>query len=335
MSDFISCFKEHISGLISEKKALGYKYDAQAIRLAEFDAFCFGKFPNETTLTREMMLEWSILRKNEHPKTLESRVVPVRELAKYLSRMGQTPYILPPNMLPKSPRYMPYIYSNDELRQYFGQTDKLAYYNPAPYRHLVLPLLLRLLYACGLRVTETTLIKFGEVDTKSGIITINNAKGGRVRQVPVSHSMLVRIRDYCEQIHANSSPDAWFFPYSRDGSSHISRSTVDSNHLDFLRKAGISHCGKSRAPGKPGGPRIHDFRHTFAVHCLRRWAFEGKDIGAMMPYLQTYMGHATQSETVYYLHLTADVFPQITARLENILGAIVPAIPPEVWENGY
>ena len=334
MSELKSNFKEHITSLISEKKALGYKYDLQAIRLVDFDKFCFTKFPSETSLTRELMLEWATLREYEHPKTLEGRVVPVRELAKFLIRMGQTPYMLPPNMLPKIPHYTPYIYTNDELCRYFEQTDKLKYYNPIPHRHLVLPLLLRLLYTCGLRVTETTLIKFGEVDTENGIITINNAKCGRVRQIPVSDSMLSRIRNYCEQVHKNSSPDTWFFPYSRDGSTPISRNAVDKNHLEFLWKAGISHCGKSRA-GKPGGPRIHDFRHTFAVHCLRRWAFKGKDIGAMMPYLQTYMGHVTQKETVYYLHLTTDVFPHITAQLEKALGYIVPEIPLEVWGNGY
>jgi integrase len=335
MPEFKSNFKEHISGLIAEKKALGYKYDLQAIKLADFDDFCSAKFPDEVTLTRELMLEWAAIRKYEHPKTLEGRVVPVRELAKYLVRMGQTPYMIPPNMLPKMPHYTPYIYSNDELRRYFEQTDKLAYYNPIPYRHLVLPLLIRFLYTCGLRVTETTLIKFGEVDTENGIITINNAKCGRVRQIPVSDSMLVRIKDYCAQVHKNSSPDAWFFPYSRNGDTPIKRNTVERNHLEFLWKAGISHCGKSREPGKPGGPRIHDFRHTFAVHCLRRWAFEGKNIGAMMPYLQTYLGHVTQNETAYYLHLTADVFPQIIAQLEDALGAIVPEIPLEVWNNGY
>jgi integrase len=281
------------------------------------------------------MLEWATLRKHEHPKTLEGRVVPVRELARYLVRMGQTPYILPPNMLPKAPHYTPYIYSNDELRRYFEQTDKLAYYNQIPYRHLVLPLLLRLLYTCGLRITETTLIKFGEVDTEQGVITINNGKNGRVRQVPVSGSMLVRVKNYCEQVHKDSTPEAWFFPYSRDGGSHISRNTVEKNHLEFLRKAGIPNCGKSREPGKPGGPRIHDFRHTFAVHCLRRWALESKNIHAMMPYLQTYMGHVTEHETAYYLHLTSDVFPQITEQLETALGAIIPDIPLEVWDNGY
>jgi integrase len=330
-----SNFKEHISGLIAEKKALGYKYDVQEMRLKAFDEFCCEKYPAETALTRELMLEWATLRKYEHPKTLEGRVVPVRELSKYLVRMGQTPYMLPPNTLPKMPRYTPYIYSNDELRRYFEQTDKLAYHNPIPYRHLVLPLLLRLLYTCGLRVTETTLIKLGEVDTESGVITINNAKNGRVRQIPVSDSMLDRIKDYCGQVHKDSPTDAWLFPYSRDGSSPIKAGTINSNHIEFLRKAGIPHCGKSREPGRPGGPRIHDFRHTFAVHCLRRWAFEGKDIGAMMPYLQTFMGHVTQNETAYYLHLTADVFPQITAQLEKALGAIVPGIPLEVWNNGY
>jgi len=335
MTEYISNFKEHIAGLIAEKKALGYKYDAQARRLKDFDAFCHEKYPDEVTLTRELMLEWATLRNYEHPKTLEIRVVAVRELAKYLLRMGQTPFMLPPNMLPKSPHYTPYIYTNDELRRYFEQTDKLAYYNPVPFRHLVLPLFYRLLYACGLRVTETALIKLSEVDTENGIITINNAKYGRVRQIPVSDSMLVRIKDYCVQVHKKSLSDTWFFPYSRDGSTPIKAGTVDNNHLEFLWKAGIAHCGKSRAPGMLGGPRVHDFRHTFAVHCLRRWVHEGKNIQAMMPYLQTYMGHVTQHETAYYLHLTADVFPQITAQLENALGAIVPQIPLEVWNNGY
>jgi hypothetical protein len=55
----------------------------------------------------------------------------------------------------------------------------------------------------------------------------------------------------------------------------------------------------------------------------------------MMPYLQTYLGHVTQRETAYYLHLTADVFPQITAQLEKALGSIVPEIALEVWDNGY
>jgi integrase len=85
----------------------------------------------------------------------------------------------------------------------------------------------------------------------------------------------------------------------------------------------------------PGGPRVHDFRHTFAVHCLRRWTLDGKNIQAMLPYLQTYLGHVTQRETAYYLHLTTDVFPHITARLEQALGAIIPEIPLEVWGNAY
>jgi integrase len=335
MPNYQSNFKEYLVGFVEEKKALGFKYDVQVSWLKDFDKFCLEKYPSETTLTRELMLEWATLRKYEHPKTLEGRTSPVRELARYLVRMGQEPYMLPPNMLPKAPHYMPYIYSNDELRRYFEQTDKLAYYNPVPYRQLVLPLLLRLLYTCGLRVTETTLIKFGEVDTENGIITINNGKNSRVRQVPVSASMLVRIKDYCEQVHKDSAPEAWLFPYSRDGSAHISKNTVENNHREFLRKAGIPNCGKSREPVKPGGPRIHDLRHTFAVHCLRRWALEGKNIHSMMPYLQTYMGHSTAHETAYYLHLTSEVFPQITGQLEATLGAIIPDITLEVWGNGY
>lgn len=335
MYEYNSNFKDDISGLIAEKKALGYKYDLQSRRLRDFDKFCAEKFPDATELTRELMLAWAALREYEHPKTLEIRVVAVRELAKYMLRMGRKTYMLPPNMLPKAPHYTPYIYTDDELRRYFEQVDKVEYYNPIPYRHLALPLFFRLLYTCGLRVTEATLIKFGEVDSENGIITINNAKNHRTRQIPVSESMKIRLRRYCEQVHKSSEPDSWLFPFSRDGSKPITKGAAHNNHQKFLWKAGIPHCGKSREPGQPGGPRVHDFRHTFAVHCLRRWALEGKDVQALMPYLQTYLGHVTQHETAYYLHLTADVFPQITARLEEALGAIIPEIPLEAFNNGY
>ena len=335
MQEFKSNFGDFISGFIAEKQAVGYIYEAQAVRLKQFDDFCREKFPKETTLTREIMMEWTMQRKYEHPKTLESRVVPIRELSKYMARMGQSPFMLPPNMLPKSPRYPAYIYSDDELKRYFAATDQCEYFNPVPYRHLVLPLFFRLLYTCGMRVTEASMIKFGEVDMENGIITLNNAKNGRIRQVPLSASMLMRINAYCKQVHKDSSPASWFFPYSRDGSKSISKNVANNNHHKFLWKAGILHCGKSREPGKPGGPRIHDFRHTFAVHCLRRWAFDGKDIQTMLPYLQTYLGHVTFRETAYYLHLTVDVFPQITAQLEKALGAIIPEISTEAFNETY
>jgi integrase len=78
--------------------------------------------------------------------------------------------------------------------------------------------------------------------------------------------------------------------------------------------------------GQQGSPSVHSFRHTFAVHCLRRWVLQGKNIQSRIPVLQSYLGHVSYSDTAYYLHLTADLFPDITKRLDDELGDMIPSM---------
>jgi integrase len=63
-----------------------------------------------------------------------------------------------------------------------------------------------------------------------------------------------------------------------------------------------------------------------AVHNLRSWFASGQDVGALLPVLQAYMGHSSISDTDYYLRLTAESYPHITARLERVFGAVVPPV---------
>lgn len=74
-------------------------------------------------------------------------------------------------------------------------------------------------------------------------------------------------------------------------------------------------------------------RHTYAVHCLKKWVEQGKDLTAYLPVLKTYMGHDTFEETAYYLRLTADVFPYITLRLETRYPEIIPQLEGETDET--
>ena len=72
------------------------------------------------------------------------------------------------------------------------------------------------------------------------------------------------------------------------------------------------------------GPRIHDARHQFAVQALRRWYQDGEDLDAKLPLLATYLGHVNLSGTQHYLHLTAELFPEITARADAAFGDVIP-----------
>jgi len=323
MKEYISMFSEYITGLIEQKQSMGYKYHTEAAVLNRFDLFCRTHYPQMKTLNREIVLHWSEQQSGEHPSTLQGRITPVRELARYMIRNGHPAFILPEGTVPKCPRYLPHIYSNDELKRIFIQTDRCHYSAEVPYRHYVMPVFFRLLYCCGLRLTEARMLRMKDVDMGNSVITLINTKLGRHRQIPLSVELHERFKTYCTNVHTFSKPDDWFFPGYKNKPMTISN--VYKNHRKFLWQARISHSGRAKL-GHQGSPSVHSYRHTFAVHCLRRWVLEGKNLHAWLPVLQSYMGHVSYSDTAYYLHLTTDLFPDITARLENELGDMIPVI---------
>ena len=126
--------------------------------------------------------------------------------------------------------------------------------------------------------------------------------------------MLKRLREYADAVHPFSDESAFFFPGAPGRP--MTLGNVYKNFRRFLWQAGISHTGD--------GPRVHDFRHTFADYRLKAWSEQGKELLAMLPVLKTYLGHDSFNETAYYLRMTADVFPYIRMRLEGAFGDIIP-----------
>jgi integrase len=179
-----------------------------------------------------------------------------------------------------------------------------------------MPVLFRTIYACGLRASEARLLRVDDVDIDAGVLQVRDAKGGKDRQVPVHVSLRERLAGY----HAQVGPAGgdWFFP-GRAGQP-LTLGNVDKNFRRFLWQARISHGGRGY------GPRVHDLRHAFAVNNLRSWFARGEDVGALLPILQTYMGHSSISDTAYYLRLTAESYPHISAQVHRVIGEVVPPI---------
>src|SRR5664279_6418542 len=149
----------------------------------------------------------------------------------------------------------------------------------------------------------------------TGVLQIRDAKGGKDRQVPVSEPLRIRLADYHAQLIGRPGRN-WFFP-GRNGLP-LTVGNIDKNFRRFLWQARISHGGRGR------GPRVHDLRHTFAVNNFRFWFAQGQDVGALLPVLQTCMGHSSLRDTAYYLRLTAESYPDITARVQQATGDVVP-----------
>ncbi|MEM9243169.1 MAG: tyrosine-type recombinase/integrase [Pseudomonadota bacterium] len=107
----------------------------------------------------------------------------------------------------------------------------------------------------------------------------------------------------------------FFFPSSKQAA--WSQSGIYFLFRKLLHQCNISHGGRGK------GPRIHDLRHTFAVHRLIQWHKEGADLNAKLPLLVTYLGHQDFTGTQKYLHLTAELFPNLTARMNKQFGDVI------------
>jgi len=308
-----------IAALVAEKRLVGYKYVAEEQVLARFSAFCCARFPGLDAPSEAAVEAWvaAARQRGVKPATLQSLVAPLRELARWLARRGVPAYVLPAGVLERPTRYVPHIYTDAELAGLFAQTDRCHYCSAVPFRHLVMPVLFRTIYACGLRASEARLLRFADVDVEAGVLQLRDAKGGKDRQVPVSEPLRQRLADYHAKIVGRSGGE-WFFPASPGAA--LTLGNLYHNFRRFLWQAGISHGG----PGH--GPRVHDLRHTMAVNNLRSWFARGDDVGALLPVLQAYMGHASADDTAYYLRLTTEAYPHITAQLRRVVGDVVPAV---------
>lgn len=322
MKELKSNFAELIKEFIEQKVNLGYKYTEQAKILREFDLYCVVNFPDTVILDKELVFNWLSHHRGKHPSTIETKCSPINQFAKFCSAKGIEAYSLLKGVMPKKVKYRPYIYSDEEIKRIFSTIDKTCNVSHiVPLRHLVMPVFFRLLYCCGLRVSEARLLQVKDVDLERGILTLNHTKNNRVRQIPVHPDLMNRMKDFHDTVHLLSIPEAPFFP-GRNGKP-MTVGNVYRNFRRFLWNARISHSGKTDI-GEIGAPTVHSFRHTFAVNCLRKWMKQGKNLHAYLPVLQEYLGHINIDDTEYYLHFSTDMIEDVRETLEKRLGNIIP-----------
>ena len=148
------------------------------------------RVPRLDTVTRASVEAWiaAARRRAVKPATVNSLIAPVRELARWLHRRGVDAYVLPAGVLQKPARYIPHIYSDRELAALFEQTDRCRYCPEVPLRHLVMPVLFRTIYACGLRCSEARLLRVEDVDIDTGCCRSVTRKAARTGNYPSASS---------------------------------------------------------------------------------------------------------------------------------------------------
>jgi integrase len=297
-----SRFAKRLEGFLEQKRALGYSF-SNLTDFKLFDRMCASRFPDETELTPEICNAWAMRRGNEAAQTINRRLPFIREFARHLIRNGEKAYILPVGTIKGAERYMPHIYTHEELAKLWEMAETASPTNNNPAARIIMPTLLRLLYCTGIRPSEAFRLTMADTNIQSGKLFIAESKGNRDRIVMLAGDILLLCRKYNEAMETMFPARTFFF----------ARSKTDACMYGWLNRNFRKLLLMLQIESRYGeAPRLYDLRHTFATHRLYRWLNEGKDLHAMMPYLSAYMGHAKVSETYHYIHLVPGMHEEMS-----------------------
>jgi integrase len=234
----------------------------------------------------------------------------VRVFARYRNATDSRTQIPPTGLLPyRARRAEPYIYNDNEIIRLLQAAGQLG--SPAGLRAPTYVTVLGLLAVTGMRISELVNLDNEDVDLAHGQLTIRDAKFGKSRWLPLHPTtqqalqQYVRRRDQQYPIPCSSG-----FFVSEQGT-RLTSCTVRATFVQLSRQIGL------RGPTDSHGPRLHDFRHRFAVQTLLRWYQEGADVEQHLPELSTYLGHVKVSDTYWYLSATPELLQLALQRAEQ------------------
>ena len=314
---FESALRQKEEAFIKFKKDFGHVYDSQTYHLLDFDRFCLAEYPEEDTLTEDMVMRWSVIKDTETSNGYISRITTVRQFGKYLAMMGEDAFILPEGLKGGDMPLMPYIFSSESLRDFFLYTDTMDRYYQSTVRHIVAPVMFRYMYCCGLRPIEARRMDREDVNLKTGRIFVRESKYNKERVIYAPDELLSLTRDYLGKIAAVFPGSAALFVDRKGG-----RLSKDAHQYLFEHcrdGSGIKESGTKR-------PNMYSFRHSFATHRIYQWHKDGKDISSLLPGLSAYMGHTRYQHTLYYLHFLPELFSDMAGFDLEQFSEIIPGV---------
>jgi len=304
-----SLLAAQVQNFINLRRLSGTDYQSQAQLLGYFDRFMVEEHPNEPRITRKIVDRYLESLSHLAPRTRFNRFCVVKQLCEYLARNDPLGYVPDPlRSISSRGTHQPYIYSSSELHALMVAASQLppeSSLRPHTYQTL-----LGILYSTGIRIGEASTLNLEHFHRQEQMLYIAQGKFRKARWVPLSAFTCQALQQYMRKRLQMTprSPDSPFFINQR--SCRLHHCTVNQTFRQLLRQCDIHHS-------KHTGPRIHDIRHTFAVHRLLAWYRDGQDVNARLPWLATYMGHVDIHSTQVYLRATPELIEQVNRRFHN------------------
>ena len=311
--------RQRAESFLVYKRSIGYTYTTQEFYLMNYVVYAERTFPDVCIPDKEAISGYlgTLL---DSAGSLHNATAVLREFGKYLVRQGcVAAYVIPAKSNPSIDSEPPYFFTADEIRIFFEACDAVEPHPNYPGRENVLPTLFRLMYCCGLRCKEARTLLCENTHLDDCFLDVMQSKGPKSRRIYFSSELSLRLKDYDATISKLFPIRKYFFPH-KDNTCY-GKGYISVNFRQIWTKAFPDFVLTTR-------PRAFDFRHHFVWANLNRWASEGLDVNAMLPYLARYMGHQNIRSTLYYFRFVPDFFP-VFADMARSSESILPEVPCE------
>jgi integrase/recombinase XerD len=298
---------------IAMRRSLGFDLSFAERVLRKFTEFADSERADQITV--DLFLRWKEHYGSANSYTWSRRLSMVRIFASWLQGFDPRTEVPPAGIIPDKPRRTrPYIYTDDQIAEIVTEARQL----PSSYglRGWTCSTLFGLIAITGLRVSEAIGLDEKDVDLDEAVLAIRNSKNGKCRFVPLSASAAERMRAYrAERNRILGDGRAAFFLLENG-----ERPTDCCARYNFARVCQRIGLRKLEVFNKHGhGPRIHDLRHSFAVHTIMDWYRRGLDPDREMLKLSTFLGHTQPEHTYWYIEAIPELLQLACERAERNL----------------
>ena len=304
-----SSLAAQIATFIDLRRLSGTDYHSQARMLEYLDRFLVDQDIQQPRITREICDDYQRSLSGLAVRTQANRLCVFRQLCEYLVRTDPNNYIPEPLPVPSSRQaHRAYIFTHEQVGSLLRAAATLQ---PAgSLRPHTYQTLFGLLYSTGIRIGEAFALNIEHFFPEEQRLYIAEGKYRKSRWIVLSASTSCALEQYLERRMGKepNAPDSPLLLNERRG--RLCHPTVRQAFMHLLEDCGIAWTRRA-------GPRIHDLRHTFAVHRLWAWYRDGKDVNARLPALATYMGHVDISSTQVYLQPTAELLGEVDRRFHD------------------
>jgi len=312
---------------ITLKQTLGREYAKETRVLLSLDQFLADPKNPDHNLNSETFHRWCQKEERLRPGTRRNHMRIVRNFCLYRRRSEPQCFVPEIALFPRPHQPLqPYIFSPAEVQELLAQCSRLRPILCSPLRSEVFRLVVVLLFTTGMRRGELLRLTVADYDSQQATLLIRASKFHKSRLLPLPDDVRREVEVYLDARRRRSLPMTPDTPLVWN-SHHGGRAYAGESLWCALQQ--LLKRGKIQTPDGRS-PRIHDFRHSFAVNALVRWYRQGANVQAKLPLLAAYMGNVSPLSTYYYLHFVEPLRTLASRRFAEHYGRLVrPRLHPK------